>query len=186
LLASSAGLAVPTDRIEKSTKQEIVTDGQISESDFTDLPTAGADGRMTLTLNGDFGDAGETSSLAFGDVDGSVIAADETATDWIGSNTVNGLALNSYNVDETVAPSGEFGREFEFQFGLTTSLLNELVADGEVGIGLDNDELVDGDSWADDFVATELTYDDATSIPAPTPFLLLAIGFLGLSASRRN
>jgi len=186
LLVSSVALGVP---VERSDERRITAEGQQLGFKFSELPSSGSDGRLRITLNGDFGgESAETSAVAIDGVEGYIEAGYVFADDAIVSNKIEGMSLANYERRDTQAPS--FDRELVFEFSVGDSLLDDMLASGEFGISASNGSNVSPYNTVDeDFVAVGLSYDDtttATSVPSPAPFLLLALGLIGLRAIRRD
>jgi len=186
LLVSSVGLGVP---VERSDERRITAEGQQLGFNFSELPSSGYDGRLKITLNGDFGDeSAETSAVSIDGVEGYIEAGYVFADDAIVSNKIEGVSLANYERRDTQFPS--FDRELVFEFSVGDSLLDDMLASGEFGITASNGSNVSPYNIVDeDFVAIGLSYDDittATSVPGPTPLLLVALGLIGLRAVRRE
>ncbi len=125
LIVSPVVFGVP---VTVSEKEMTTSEAQRFSFRFSGLDHSGTNGRLDLTLNGDYGDRGETATLQLEGVDGSLVAGDAGRGNGVTANGIRGLSLASSTLFERGSPSWD--REFSFLFNMDNGLLNNLLAKG--------------------------------------------------------
>lgn len=169
--------AVP---VSLSQSQNISADGQNFSLLFNSLPESnGNGGFFRFRARGDYTDPKfETARITLSGSGGSLKVNEKGVV----SNSITGLSLSS---NKTTPGGGGVDQTLDFIFALSGSLLDTLLADSSITVGVDNSGDVDAQSFYRDFVQVGFGYQPA-SVPEPSAVYLLALGLLGLFIRRKR
>ncbi|WP_286221220.1 PEP-CTERM sorting domain-containing protein [Marinobacter apostichopi] len=169
--------AVP---VSVSQTRSISADGQNFSFLFNSLPASnGAGGFFRFFARGDYTDPRFETALITLDGLGGSLRVNENG---IVNNSITGLSLSSNN---TTPGGGGVDQTLDLIFALSGSLLDTLLADSSITVGVDNSGDVDAQSSYRDFVRVGFDYR-AASVPEPSAAYLLALGLLGLFIRRKR
>ena len=180
--ASSLAYAIP---FSETQTQDITESGQFFQFDFVGVPQPGTEGQLSITLNGDYSSPFPNVEFTIANLDnadGSVQLGNEgSGQDNVVSNTIDGLVLSSWTEEQFSFNDWELNYIFE----ISDALLNSMISDNMVIIGMQNSDDVNiFDEFNNDFIQVGLSYE-AIVASAPVSALLLGVGMLGIGVAQR-